>query len=109
MTAHPATDVGATPPRPSAREPRRYRRYDEPPVENAGAGPHEHASIEEILGLVRASPVWPTGAHQETLRYAILRGTRRMLECLQPHPGAGWQERWHSSGGHQGMHGSTKS
>lgn len=52
--------------------------------------------VDAVLALLASLPGW--SGLSGTKRNRWLRGAARVLEWLQTHPGAGWQERWLAAG-----------
>jgi hypothetical protein len=102
VTDHLLIESAATAPRSTRRE-HILRRHDDLIEAPTGVGPHDHATIEEILALLPALTTWPDRADQYGARSRRLAGARAVLEWLQKYPGTGWQQRWKKSGSDNGM------
>jgi integrase len=102
VTDHVLVESAAATPR-STRRKHTLRRHDDLIDAPHGVGPHDDATIEEVLALLPALPVWPVRPDQYGARSRRLAGTRAVLEWIQKHPGAGWQQRWKNSGADAGM------
>lgn len=103
MTAPPASPATTAIRKRSTRQPHVFRRQDDPLTGVEVVGSRDQTSIEDILTVLPGLPVWPSGEHQEALRYLTRRGVRVVLNWLAEHPGDGWQQRWRSSGAGDGM------
>ena len=65
-------------------------------------GPRDALSIDAVLGLLPALPNWPPQG-RTCDSASVLAGAKVILVWLAGHPGAGWQDRWLTSGADEGV------
>ncbi len=88
--------------RSSARATLTFQRYDDLVDVVIPGGPRDELSIDAVLDILATLPNWPPqGRHRNSAR--VLANAKVILEWLATHQGAGWQERWVSSGANTGM------
>jgi integrase len=89
--------------RPSGAQPKlTFKRYDDLVDVGIAGGPRDGLAIDAVVNMLPSLPNWPPQARH---RYGarVQASARVILDWLTTHPGAGWQERWVTSGADGGV------